>query len=494
MIFNNLYRRDQDIPMPVKLSIGLLFLVLIATGLTGLFTYTTLPFYHGPYNYNILPVSPLFELTFLSIAMLGFLAKPLNDRGARMFFLISLVYLITTFFIAYFSSPASIKDYLLAYKAFVYTLLLCFLVNRRAITFPAIKYLLYFMLAIFLIKYGYSRWLNVDERMGSRPGVYMENNFELVFLVLLYFLAIDQLKHKLWTFIIMILVVYLSGSRSAMLCLFAVYFCSAIRTWASVRFRWLLICPFLLLLIASVVLGRMDISMSQIGTQVYHRGEQLFADQGPQEISERHSVSIDNGSPEQQQDTGIDDAPADVTTSDIKAHDDGTLDHSQGSESHDETVSGAEVQQKIGSVDRVKFLHMFLESTQNWHWWNYLVGTKPLTPLSAESCQALSYWSTLFSYENDGHCYSVILHSYLLRGIYDHGLIGLLFLNLFLAYGLWKSGYRKIDIVCVTGVLMLSSLSVSAYNSVFYALTMALYFMTPGNRDPRGRATEAMKQ
>ncbi len=50
------------------------------------------------------------------------------------------------------------------------------------------------------------------------------------------------------------------------------------------------------------------------------------------------------------------------------------------------------------------------------------------TPLLPASCADLSYYQTLFSYAGDGRCYSVILHSFIMRVIYDHGIIGFAFL------------------------------------------------------------------
>lgn len=495
-----------------QLGFSLVYLVLVVCGCSGLLTYTTLSFYPGPYNYNVLPISPIFELLFLLCAAAAFLTWPLQkgegaSKGAIAFFILFLVYLCVTSSISIFDSPASVKDYLVGYKGFIYSLLLAPMIGRKIFTLPGLKRLFLFMLAIFLVKYGYSRVLDLDARMGSRPGVYMENNFELVFLLLLFYLVIDYIKFPLWTFAALILAVYLSDSRSGMLCLFAVYFCSAVRTWRSIRFRWLWMCPLLFILILSVLMGRMGLSPSVVAYSVYQKASHEVTSWLP-------SNTVQTGSSDEQQQplSGVKEHAADSSEHRLEtipsksagsanneavgtpgqqpvAGDAASVRKEEGDNSYQESTEAETPRQverninsQLNSVDRIKFLHMFMQSTEHWHWWNYLAGTKPMTPLSPESCQALSYWKTLFSYENDGLCYSVILHSYLLRGIYDHGLLGLFFLNFFLAYGLWKSGYRKIDILCVIGVMMLSSLSVSAYNSFFYALAMAVYFVTPGGR------------
>ncbi|WP_216073902.1 hypothetical protein, partial [Acinetobacter baumannii] len=91
----------------------------------------------------------------------------------------------------------------------------------------------------------------------------------------------------------------------------------------------------------------------------------------------------------------------------------------------------------------------------------------PITALSPESCRSLSFYDVLFSYSGNGSCYSVILHSYFFRVIFDHGAFGLVLLFSFLAVALRKYGYSKMDVGVVIGILSASALSVSAMNSVF---------------------------
>ena len=117
---------------------------------------------------------------------------------------------------------------------------------------------------------------------------------------------------------------------------------------------------------------------------------------------------------------------------------------------------------------------VFVDEVRYWPAWKFLFGSMPLTPLSSASCSSLAYYHDLFSFSGDGRCYSVILHSYFLRVIFDHGIIGLAFLLLFMMISLRKSGYAKNEVFVFLGIICSSALSVSAMNSVFVSLAIAL--------------------
>ncbi len=105
-------------------------------------------------------------------------------------------------------------------------------------------------------------------------------------------------------------------------------------------------------------------------------------------------------------------------------------------------------------------------------------GSAPLTPLSHETCKSLYFYNTLYSYAGDGSCYSVIFHSYFLRVIFDHGLIGLAFLSISLFWFMSSKGFAFRDYLCVLGVIYVSALSVSSFNSVFTILSVILIMIT----------------
>ncbi len=127
--------------------------------------------------------------------------------------------------------------------------------------------------------------------------------------------------------------------------------------------------------------------------------------------------------------------------------------------------------------DRYKFLTVFLNETENWNFANYLFGASRITHLSESACRKLGYWDTLFSYSGDGTCYSVVLHSYLFRVIFDHGFVGLLFIVYFVYSIIIRSGYSRYDALTVVGIVFINGLSVSSFNSVYFAIGILFYIV-----------------
>lgn len=131
-----------------------------------------------------------------------------------------------------------------------------------------------------------------------------------------------------------------------------------------------------------------------------------------------------------------------------------------------------------GQIDRINFLDVFWDETALWGPWDWFFGTPPITPLSPAGCENLSYYSVLFSSENDGTCYSVILHAFLLRVIFDAGILGLL-----IAFGLtWLLMRRSAVPFGISATLSLiaftNSMSVSGLNNPYVALPILLAILT----------------
>ncbi len=132
----------------------------------------------------------------------------------------------------------------------------------------------------------------------------------------------------------------------------------------------------------------------------------------------------------------------------------------------------------IESIDRFRFLMMFLESIRDWDTTDYLLGADRISPLPAHVCSSLSYYQSLFSFSGNGSCYSVILHSFNMRVIYDHGLAvtALTFIHLI---GVMKNAKRH-QRLCVILIVLASGLSVSALNNVYTTLGIALVCLAAG--------------
>ncbi|EMO6902583.1 hypothetical protein QDZ16_005228 [Pluralibacter gergoviae] len=130
-------------------------------------------------------------------------------------------------------------------------------------------------------------------------------------------------------------------------------------------------------------------------------------------------------------------------------------------------------------IDRYRFFLEFLYSTSQWPWWRFLTGATAITPLSPESCAHLSFYQPLFSYAGDGKCYSVILHSFLLRVIYDHGVLGLIFLisSLFIFLNKFTLKHK----ICIIGILLATAMSVSSLNNVYVSIALIFYIASKNN-------------
>lgn len=418
------------------LAAMLLMTVILVLGVVGVMS---------PWHYNILPAVPLLELAVLGVCVLVF---PPKSRSAWLFMLAAGAYLVVTLAIALLMSGSHILDYVQAYKAFFYVLLLCSFIGQPLFKRAHVVKFFYVLLGLFFLKYAYSRLIGLDAWVSQRPGIFTENNFELVLLILLLYLVLPVMRWRFVSFVAVMLIIFLSGSRSAFLCFLAVYFFSVFRAGKGFIKPWLLLFPFLVLLAYGIVNDRMDISLgSGSGTTAQHPSMPT--------LEEGRSPAVTLG------------ADGEVI---------------------EQPLTFRSLLERGASIDRVRFLLYFLDDVEGWQWWNVMLGTQPLTPLSTETCEALSYWSDMYSFSGDGTCYSVILHSYIIRVLYDHGVLGLVFLIAFTVYALRKSGYSWADTLCVLGVLMASSLSVSAFNSVFAMLSM-MFYLSYGREEPAPAAS-----
>lgn len=361
-----------------RISVKAVSLVVIFLAFSGFFS---------PFQYNILPADDLLELALLFSTLL--LASSL-DRKTIPFFVIAFSYVLVTAIWAAFFSNAHYLDYIQGYKAFFYVVALSFVVRKRAFSISSIRSFYYFLFWMFSVKYAYSMFLDLDPRMGERPGIFTENNFELVLLVLLFYLVFWQLKYKSFFLVALLVLVFASGSRSAFVCAFVVFMFLIKERGGK---YYMLLAVFLPFIVSA--------------------GAYLFV-----------------------------------------------------------TRMGDGLQ----SIDRYRFLLVFLSEVKDWEWWDFLLGTAPLTPLSERACSSLSYYDELFSFSGDGTCYSVILHSYILRVVYDHGILGGVFLSLFYYCSLRRVGFSRLRAFCVICVFLVSSLSVSSFNSVYSAIAMFVYF------------------
>lgn len=342
------------------------------------------------YEYNYFPASVIFELLFFGSCLVLMISR---NTSAFFIGIVALVYVVVSGFYSIFLIRNHPFDFLQAYKAFIYIFPLSIYLGRKIFKIKEIVYFLKVLLILFAVKYGYSIVIDVNPRMGDRPAIFVENNFELIFLITLFYIFRNFLGEKSFFWLIFLFsIVVVSGSRSALL--------ATLIAFGGIFFNKFNIRFVLYLLFYSLMIF--------IIVKIFH---------------ERN--------------------PYGITT-----------------------------------IDRFNFMLVFLYETSEWPLWKYFFGAGRITPLSDESCRSLIFYEGLFSFSGDGSCFSVILHSYLLRVIFDHGILGLMFLFYFIFFGMRYVGYSVKESVVVIGIFATSALSVSAMNSIFVAMTLAIIFST----------------
>lgn len=133
--------------------------------------------------------------------------------------------------------------------------------------------------------------------------------------------------------------------------------------------------------------------------------------------------------------------------------------------------------QPIQDIDRVKFLKVLVkeidaESLLVWLMRPHLV----LRAMSLDSCMALKFYQDLFAGEGSNSCYSVILHSFILRILFDFGPI-ILIIYFAIFYKLIRPILgRELAVVSVV-IVFLNGLSVSSMNTGFGTLPFALIIL-----------------
>jgi hypothetical protein len=352
------------------MSRKLLLFIILSLGFTSLISYT---------EYNVAPTNVVFELFFLISACIAAKRFSLNSS---LIFTISIGYFLLCYVYACIWGEHSSFDFILAYKTFLYLPFICLLSNKILISSHYLNLIFKVLLSLFLLKY--LLWLAFS--ISSRPGVFVENNFELIFLlcIALTFHFKYRSLNK-FEYLALVAIFLLSGSRSGLL---ALLFALTVINVSHFDFRTVLK-VFLLSIVGIAVVFVIANRMGEGG---------------------------------------------------------------------------------IESIDRFVFLQSFIYSISDWEVINYLFGSQPITPLADVICNRLSYYETLFSQSKPGVCYSVILHSYILRLLFDHGLLGLIFVFVSLWLILGASNVDGRFRISIIGIIGINSLSVSGFNSIYIVL------------------------
>lgn len=301
----------------------------------------------------------------------------------------SFLYLVFSYLYAVSYRHANVLDFLMIYKSFVYLFFLTFLANKKLMPFLTVNWLGLAMFALFMLKYILLIGLGIE----PRPILFMENNFELMFIYTLYLIRYGVNKEKYLHLLLVVgLITLLSLSRASLLMysvlvLFVIY--------DSFKKTRVFIIPAAALILAALA---------------YY-------------IFSQRSKSLED-------------------------------------------------------IDRFRFMLVWWSNVKDWSFWQWLVGAERVTPLSEYSCHVMSYFKNLFSFSKNGTCYSVILHSFLFRVLYDHGILGLIYI-IYATYALLRKSRLRTDITLVfIAIVLINGLSVSSFNNLFFAISMVFLMCT----------------
>ena len=125
----------------------------------------------------------------------------------------------------------------------------------------------------------------------------------------------------------------------------------------------------------------------------------------------------------------------------------------------------------LQNIDRFKFLSLFLSDFADKSSLSKLLGTWIIKPLNAETCIQLRFYSSLQDNESLGSCYSVVFHSFVIRAVYDFGVLGAT-LIFFVFAKILLTRLDRDTAICLMVIAVSNSLSVSGINNVYVVLPM----------------------
>ena len=366
-------------------SFFLFFFVFALLCFSGITSYEVHSAYYSRYNY--LPSNSILELCLVVLCILNQNKKPSRQIwfvgwvGLGFVLISFLMFLIRRDFY-----DSNIFDFVIIYKVFLYIILL---INVRKDFFSVhhLQVFFKFLVSFFFIKYLLSRFI-----FGiNRPGIFVENNFELLLLISVFFLHVYHgLYLERFYKGAFFLVILLSGSRSGLVCTLFSY---------AMLILFKLDKKLLLKMLVFFILGAFSVVV------FYQR------------------------------------------------------------------LAGGD----IHSIDRFVFLNIFLQEIRDFSFYNYLFGADIITSLSDGACSQLSFYSSMFSTSDSKNCFSVVLHSFVLRSFFDHGLVGFFLVLISFYYILTKSGYSKYFSFVIVLMFVLNGLSVSSFNSVYAGFSFFIF-------------------
>jgi hypothetical protein len=181
---------------------SLLFFPVIALAIIGVASLET---------FNFLPATLIIELTFFAVlAIIGMS----YSRELLIYWWLNLGYMGYQYIVAVKFNHENIFDFIVSIKVFIYLAILFLFAKTKIITFLRLEKFYKWILALYFLKYSYSVLISGIDR----PGIFAENNFELL-IPLILSVGVWSIRGRAnkWEVVVLIMIVILSGSRSGAL-------------------------------------------------------------------------------------------------------------------------------------------------------------------------------------------------------------------------------------------------------------------------------------
>ena len=362
-------------------NIGL-FLIFFMLSMTGLSSYKQLTSFY--YQYNLLNVNLVLEFLFVILVVKSIRAFCVNRIDVLLGSLV-FIYLLYSAMNSLFFQQDKLSDFLIIYKVFFYSLIF---LSIRMESFIRIEWLIsFFMVILFSILVKYM--IGVIYFSIERPGLLYENNFELLFVnIIFYFLygkSVLVKKYAVFFLIIIAISTMISGSRSAALC----FMITLLFIYKGGVRKILIVFPILIFLLFY---------------QIYTRG--FYFEE----------------------------------------------------------------------IDRFRFFIQFISLYKDFSLAEYIFGVEPITPLPIQVCDKFKFYAALISDIDSLKCYSVVFHSFILRALFDHGLVGF-FIMMFIYYRIISRNIGSNFSHYALLLAVANGLSVSSLNSIYFNLPLLLSFL-----------------
>lgn len=170
------------------------------------------------YVFSLLGTELFFTFIFDLLILSSIVFFKTTRLGLILIFSLTLYLLYHIYFTYFEYGGGAFRDLFLSVKFLIYFVILISVCKRSVIEPEDVSKGIKILFVFFLIKYISAHLMGV-----SRPPLYTENNFEMCFLSVIYFINVYIGKANRKTFFIFLLIIILSGSRSAILGLLLIY-------------------------------------------------------------------------------------------------------------------------------------------------------------------------------------------------------------------------------------------------------------------------------